>query len=133
MKNPFFYVLLAVLVVLDGWLMSHPNLLGRAGVFFYDYNYLKTFPRALGTVSAVVGASILLTALINRAGKAIAVLLLAIVLAASGYMLFSSAIQFNEGVYKLTGAGFRAGAILLPGLLMLVVSKTLFDRITQRS
>ncbi|WP_375443688.1 hypothetical protein [uncultured Fibrella sp.] len=133
MKNPFFYVLLAVLVVLDGWLMSHPNLLGRAGVFFYDYNYLKTFPRALGTVSAVVGASILLTALINRAGKTISVLLLAMLLAASGYLLFTSAIQFNEGVYKLTGAGFRAGAILLPGLLMLVVGKTLFDRITQRS
>lgn len=133
MKNPFFYVLLAVLVVLDGWLMSHPNLLGRAGVFFYDYNYLKTFPRALGTVSAVVGASILLTALINRAGKTVAVLLLAMLLAASGYMLFTSAIQFNEGVYKLTGAGFRAGAILLPGLIMLVFGKTLFDRISQRS
>ncbi|ARK09952.1 hypothetical protein [Fibrivirga algicola] len=133
MKNPFFYVLLAVLVVLDGWLMSHPNLLGRAGIFFYDYNYLKTFPRALGTVAAVVGVSILLTALIGRATKTIAVLLLAVLLSASGYWLFISAIQFNEGVYKLTGAGFRAGAILLPGLIMLVVGKTLFDRISKRS
>ncbi|MEZ0485751.1 hypothetical protein [Fibrella aquatica] len=133
MKNPFFYVLLAVLVVLDGWLMSHPNLLGRAGIFFYDYNYLKTFPRALGTVSAVVGVAILLTALISRAGKTVAVLLLSVLLAASGYWLFTSAIQFNEGVYKLTGAGFRAGAILLPGLIMLVVGKTLYDRISQRS
>ncbi|XWW48057.1 hypothetical protein JYG30_11705 [Fibrella sp. USSR17] len=133
MKNPFFYVLLAVLVVLDGWLMSHPNLLGRAGIFFYDYNYLKTFPRALGTVAAVVGVSILLTALISRTAKTVAVLLLAALLSASGYWLFTSAIQFNEGVYKLTGAGFRAGAILLPGLIMLVVGKTLFDRISQRS
>lgn len=133
MKNPFFYVLLAVLVVLDGWLMSHPNLLGRAGVFFYDYNYLKTFPRALGTVAAVVGISVVLTALISRAGKTVAVLLLAILLAVSGYWLFTSAIQFNEGVYKLTGAGFRAGAILLPGLIVLVVGKSLFDRISQRS
>ncbi|MEZ0540438.1 hypothetical protein [Fibrella arboris] len=133
MKNPFFYILLAVLVLLDGWLMAHPNLIGRAGVFFYDYNYLKTFPRALGTVAAVVGLVLLLTSLVRRIGKVVSVVLLAILLAAGGYWLFTSAIQFNTGVYKLTGAGFRAGAVLLPGLLVLVVGQALYDRISQRS
>lgn len=133
MKNPFFYVLLAVLVLLDGWLMSHPNLIGRAGVFFYDYNYLKTFPRALGTVSAVTGVVLLLAWLINQANRIVAVLLLTVLLVAGGYLFVTSCIQFNSGVYKLTGAGFRAGAILLPLLASLVVGKTLFDRISQRA
>ena len=133
MKNPFFYVMLAVLVLLDGWLMSHPNLIGRAGVFFYDYNYLKTFPRALGTVSVVVIIALLLTWLFSKAGRAIAIFLLLGLLVASGYWLVSSFTQFNSGVYKLTGAGFRAGAVLLPGLVTLIVGKTLFDRLSQRS
>lgn len=133
MRNPFFYILLVVLVVLDGWLMAHPNLIGRAGVFFYDYNYLKTFPRALGTVSAVVGVTLLLAALVSQLNRTLAALTLAALLVASGYLVVISAIQFNSGVYKLTGAGFRAGTILLPGLVALVIGKALFDRISQRS
>lgn len=133
MKNPFFYVMLTVLVMLDGWLMAHPNLIGRAGIFFYDYNYLKTFPRALGTVSAVVVASLLLAWVFSRAGRIIAVILLATSVLVSGYWLVNSFTLFNTGVYKLTGAGFRAGAILLPGLVTLVFGKALFDRISQRS
>ncbi len=133
MKNPFFYVLLAVLVLLDGWLMAHPNLIGRAGVFFYDYNYLKTFPRALGTVSAVVVVALLLAWLFSKAGRFVAIVLLLVLVLASGYWLVDSYTVFNSGVYRLTGAGFRAGAILLPGLITLVFGKTLFDRISQRS
>ena len=132
MKNPFFYVLLAVLVLLDGWLMSHPNLLGRAGIFFYDYNYLKTFPRALATVSAVVGVALLMAWLISKAGRSIALVLLIILLIAGGYWFVTGFTQFNSGMYKLTGAGFRAGAILLPGLVVLVIGKVLFDRISQQ-
>ncbi len=132
MKNPFFYVLMAVLVLLDGWLMAHPNLIGRAGVFFYDYNYLKTFPRALGTVSAVVVLALLLAWLFSKAGRLVAIVLLLILVLASGYWLVDSYTVFNSGVYRLTGAGFRAGAILLPGLITLVFGKTLFDRISQR-
>lgn len=132
MKNPFFYVLLAVLVLLDGWLMAHPNLIGRAGVFFYDYNYLKTFPRALGTVSAVVGVALLLAWLLSKANRIVAVLLLTVLLMGSGYLFATSFTQFNSGVYKLTGAGFRAGAVLLPALIASVFGKTLFDRISQR-
>ena len=55
MRNPFFYILLFVLVILDAWLLAHPNLIGRAGVFFFEYEAIETFPKALGTVSLVVG------------------------------------------------------------------------------
>ncbi|MEZ0608728.1 hypothetical protein ACAW74_09440 [Fibrella sp. WM1] len=132
MKNPFFYVLLLVLVLLDGWLMSHPNLLGRAGIFFYDYNYLKTFPRALGTVAAVVGLAVLLAWVGSRAGRAVSLALLLMLLVLSGYWFITSVGQFNSGVYKLTGSGFRAGAILLPGLVVLVFGKGLYDTLSQR-
>ncbi len=128
MKNPFFYLLLVVLVVLDAYLLAHPNLIGLFGVFFYDYTYLETFPRALGTVAAVVGVALLVSLSVGRflprrAGVAVAVALLAV----AGYWLFSSATQFSSGVYKLTGAGFKAGAILLPGLVTLVMAKGVYD------
>ena len=132
MKNPFFYILLLILVVLDGWLMAHPNLIGRAGVFFYDYNYLKTFPRALSTVGAVVGLAILIAWAGSLAGRTVGTLLLTLLLVLAGYWFWISLVQFNSGVYKLTGAGFRAGAILLPGLATLVFGKGLFDAFNLR-
>lgn len=127
MRNPFFYVLLLILVVLDGWLLAHPNLIGRAGVFFFDYDYIETFPKALGTVAAVVGITLLVAWLVGRLGRVIGSILLIALLAVSGYWLFDSFLLYNSGVYKLTGAGFRAGAILLPGLLVLVFGKGVSD------
>lgn len=127
MRNPFFLVLLLVLVVLNSWLLAHPNLIGRAGVFFFDYDYLDTFPKALGTVATVVGVALLVAGLAGRLGRAIGSVMLIALLAGSGYWLFDSFLLYNSGVYKLMGAGFRAGAILLPGLLVLVFGKGIFD------
>jgi len=132
MRNPFFYILLLVLVVLDGWLLSHPNLIGQAGVFFFDYTYLETFPRALGTVSIVVGAALLLSWIVSRVGRPLNIILMAVLLAASVFYLFQSFTQYNTGIYKLTGAGFRAGAVLLPGLVVLVFGKGLFDSVGRK-
>ena len=129
MRNPFFYGVLLVLVVLDGWLLAHPNLIGRAGVFFFDYTYLETFPKALATVAAVTGVALLVGGLLSRLGQAVAIALTAALLAASVYWLISSFTQYNTGVYKLTGAGFRAGAILLPGLITLVFGEKLYGAI----
>ncbi|GAB3559394.1 hypothetical protein [Spirosoma fluminis] len=127
MRNPFFYILLLVLVVLDGWLLAHPNLIGRAGVFFFDYTYLETFPKALGTVAAVVAISMLISGIISRLGRPLSIIILVALFAGSAFYTFQSFTQYNSGVYKLTGAGFRAGAILLPGLLVLVFGKGAFD------
>lgn len=132
MQNPFFYVVLLVLVILDGWLLAHPNLIGRAGVFFFDYDYLNTFPKALGTVAAVTGVALLISWIIGRLGRILAGFLLGILVAVSVYWLVDSFTLYNAGVYKLTGAGFRAGAILLPGLLALVFGKNLAGLLTTK-
>lgn len=129
MRNPFFYVLLLVLVVLDGWLLAHPNLIGQAGVFFFDYTYLDTFPKALGTVLAVVGVALLINWGIGQLSRPMAIGITIAILAASVYYLFQSFTQYNTGIYKLTGAGFRAGAILLPGLIVLVFGEGLLRRV----
>ncbi|UHG91950.1 hypothetical protein [Spirosoma oryzicola] len=132
MRNPFFYILLLVLVVVDGWLLSHPNLIGQAGVFFFEYDYIATFPKALGTVAIVVGVTLLVSWGVRRLSQAVALGILVALLAASAYYLFQSFTQYNTGVYKLTGAGFRAGAILLPGLLVLVFGKGVWDAVTNK-
>ncbi|GAB3688828.1 hypothetical protein GCM10027592_04370 [Spirosoma flavus] len=132
MRNPFFYVLLLVLVVLDGWLLAHPNLIGQAGVFFFEYTAIETFPKALGTVSAVVGVSLLISWLLGRLSQPVAIGATVAILAFSAYYLFQSFTQYNTGIYKLTGAGFRAGAILLPGLLVLVFGKGVWDAVLNR-
>ena len=132
MRNPFFYVVLVVLVVLDGWLLAHPNLVGRAGVFFFDYDYLNTFPKALGTVAAVTGVALLVCWLINQLGRVVAGVIFGLLMAVSVYWLVDSFTLYNSGVYKLTGAGFRAGAILLPGVLSLVFGKNLTELFTTK-
>src|SRR6188768_3519570 len=55
-----FYLFIAALVVLDAVLLRSPNLLGKIGLVIYKYHYLRTFPKALLTVSIVVGVAILI-------------------------------------------------------------------------
>ena len=133
MRNSFFYILLLVLVVLDGWLLAHPNLIGQVGVFFFDYTAIETFPKAVGTVSFVVGVALLVGWLAGRLSQSLAIGITVALLAASVYYLFQSFNEYNHGIYKLTGAGFRAGAILLPGLVVLVFGKSLLDRFQNKS
>ncbi|MBC8154896.1 MAG: hypothetical protein H7Z72_18520 [Bacteroidetes bacterium] len=133
MKNPFFYLLLLILVVLTGWLMAHPNLIGRAGIFVYEYDYLATFPRALGVVAGVVAVALVLSWGVGQLTQPVSIGLLTALAAVSIYWLVSSINQFTSGVYKLTGAGFRAGAMLLPGLVVAVFAKHLYEKITNKS
>lgn len=127
MRNPFFYILLFVLVVLDGWLLAHPNVVGQLQDFYLDRTYFETVPNALGVVAVVVGVALLLAWMAGRLGRSLGVVVLLGLLAASAYWLFSTFMQYNSGFNKLTGAGFRSGAILLPGLVVLVFGKALFD------
>lgn len=131
MRTPF-YILLLVLVVLDGWLLAHPNLIGQAGVFFFDYEAVETFPKAVGTVALVAGVSLLIVWLAGRLSQPMAIGILIALLAATAYYLLQSFTQYNSGIYKLTGAGFRAGAILLPGLILLIVGSGLINTIQSK-
>lgn len=132
MQNPFFYVLLLVLVVLDSWLLAHPNLIGKAGVFLFEYSAIETFPKAFGTVSIVVAVALMISWAVGRLKQTIAVFISIALLAASTYYLLQSFTQYNTGVYKLTGTGFRAGAVLLPGLIVVIFGKSAWDAIINK-
>ncbi len=132
MRNPFFYILLAVLVVLNGWLLANPNLIGRVGVFLYEYDYISTFPRALGTVATVITIALVAGLSVRRFfGRGIALVILAMLVVIGLLWVVQSVGQFTTGVYKLTGAGFKAGAILMPALVTLVFGKFFYDVLTQ--
>jgi hypothetical protein len=133
MKNPFFYILLLVLVLLDAWLLANPNLVGRVGVFLYEYDYISTFPRALLTVGAVIGLTLLVSVAVRRFfGRAIALVVLAMLVVMGLLWVVQAVGQFTSGVYQFTGQGFKAGAILLPGLVTLVFGKFFYDVLTQK-
>lgn len=133
MKNPFFYILLLVLVLLDGWLLANPNLIGRVGVFLYEYEYISTFPRALLTVVTVVGVALLAGVAVKRFfGRAVALVVLAMLVVLGLLWVVQAVGQFTSGVYQFTGEGFKAGAILLPGLVTLVFGKFFYDVLTQK-
>lgn len=133
MRNPFFYILLLILIILDGWLLAHPNVIGRAGVFFFDYDYVATFPKALATVAVVMSVALLVAWLAGRLGRGVGSILLIALLTVSGYWLYDSYLLYNSGIYKLMGAAFRAGAILLPGLLVLVFGQGVLDILQRKS
>jgi hypothetical protein len=112
-------LLLVILSITDAYLLAHPNLIGRIGVFIYKHDYIKTFPRALATVFLVVGVCLLACEIVRRlttpkaaAGWYLMFMVLGIALFAYVYVSFSS---FS---YKLTGKGFIYGAHLLPVLLI---------------
>lgn len=129
MRNPSLYIFLVVLVVLDGWLLAHPNMIGKVGIFFFDYGAIETFPKALGTVLLVVVVIVLIAWGVRQLSQPLSIGITIALLVGAIYYLFQSFTQYNTGIYKLTGAGFRAGAILLPGLVVLVLGESLLRRL----
>ncbi len=122
------YLLYLVLAVTDAWLLSHPNLLGRVGIWLYKYAYLKNFPRALVFVLALIGLAILASELAKkylpiRTG----VLVLALMLVISSMIFLNVFIQFSSGTYQFTGKGFIWGAHLLPIILILIFAQSLYE------
>ncbi len=60
-----FYWILLTLILVDSWLLSKPNILGKIGLIIYKYHYLRSFPRTLLTVWTVVSISILIVLLVQ--------------------------------------------------------------------
>lgn len=133
MRNLAFYVLLLVLVVLDAWLLAHPNLIGQLQDFYLERTYLETFPKALGTVGAIVGGALLLAWVAGRLGRLVGVVVLLGLLITAGYWLLQSYTKYNTGLDQFTGEGFKAGAVLLPGLVVLVFGQGLFSILQRKS
>src|SRR6188768_770196 len=64
-----FYLFIAALAILDAVLIRSPNFLGKIGLLVYKYHYLRTFPKALLTVSLVVSVATVLSEAIHFAVK----------------------------------------------------------------
>ncbi len=117
-KNLTTTSLLVILGITDAYLLSHPNLLGRIGVFIYKHDYLRTFPRALATVFLVLGVSLFISEVVRRSVAPRAALGWYLLLLALGMALFAYVyVTFSSFSYGLTGKAFIYGAHLLPVLM----------------
>jgi uncharacterized membrane protein len=123
-----FYGLIGLLTGLDAFLISNPNLLGKLGFIIYKYNYLRTFPHALLTVSIVVGAIILITEVLvliakrQAPPKKLTGLFVVIIVLLIG-VLVKTELDFQNWSYNHTGYKLRYGAYLLPVILILIVQQ----------
>jgi hypothetical protein len=124
----FTHFLLVALGITNAWLLSHPNLIGRAGILFYRYDYLRTFPRALLTVGIVMGGSVLLIEAIKRwASPRLAATLFAVATVLSVGTLLYVWLTFSSGLHRYTGKAFIWGAYLLPLQLIGLFSQGLYS------
>ncbi|AXE16474.1 hypothetical protein DR864_01390 [Runella rosea] len=126
-RNLSFYLILVVLVVVDAWLLAHPNLLGKLGVLVFKYDMIRTFSRALATVGISALVSILIVAFMPKAGKQTALIVLGILTVGSIGLLINTIMKFSSGSYAMTGAGFKTGAILMPIILLLIFGNGLLE------
>ena len=127
MKNRItFYLFLMALIVLDAVLIRSPNLIGKIGLWFYKYHYLRTFPKALLTVGLVIGISAIIAEIIRYFVKRelikrmVAQVILFLLAVASLILLAKVVMVFSEGNYSHTGIRFKFGAYLLPAIIFVV-------------
>lgn len=126
-SNGFYYLVLFVLTVVDAWLLAHPNLIGRLGIFLYDYAMLETLPKAMATVGITVLVALLLAFGVKKLGKPMNIVAAVALTAMGVYAIFDTYVKFTTGTYQFTGSGFKTGAILLPVILTIIFGKTSID------
>ncbi|WP_439559054.1 hypothetical protein [Dyadobacter sp.] len=123
-------LLLLVLSITDAYLLAHPNLIGRIGVFVYKHTYIRNFPRALLTVILVVGISLILCELAYRFLNRRNALLLYAALEAVGIAWFVYVYDtFSTFSYRITGKAFIYGAHLLPIILAGLFGRYMLKRL----
>jgi hypothetical protein len=127
-----YFIIIALLSVIDALLIAKPNFLGKIGLWLFKYSYLRTFPRAMVTVSIIVGAAIVISELIvliskkNWIKKGVGLMLLSLFVLASGGILAKVIHDFSKGIYSHTGTYFRYGVFLLPSILVITFVTSLF-------
>ncbi|MFD1144390.1 hypothetical protein ACFQ4C_24905 [Larkinella insperata] len=132
-NNLFYYLVLFILILVDGWLLAHPNLIGRIGIFWYDHDYLETLPKAMATVAATVVAALVISLVIKRVlSGPVAVVLAVGLFVFCLFLVFQTYTQFSSGTYQFTGSGFKTGAVLLPVIMAIVFGKTSYDVLTTK-
>jgi hypothetical protein len=132
-RKVMFYWILLTLILIDSWLLSKPNILGKIGLIIYKYDYLRSFPRTLLTVWTVVSISILSVLLIQylrrqeKLSKRISNFILVICLCASLLIVAKVYVDFTSWSYSHSGLKFRYGAYLLPIIMMIVFANGLIQ------
>ncbi len=127
-----FYWIILTLVLIDSWLLSKPNILGKIGLLIYKYHYLRSFPRTLLTVWIVISISILIVLLVQylnrqkKLSKPFAIVVLAACAVGSLLVLGQVYLDFTSWSYSHTGIRFRYGAYLLPAIMVFVFVNGLF-------
>ncbi len=120
-------ILLTLLGVADAWMIAHPNLMGRAGIFVYKYSMIKNFPTALVTVFLTLGVCYALAFILGRnKAQKWAFWSLMILSFLCIIILVQVILKFNTGVYVHTGATFRFGMILLPVMMLYIFASGFF-------
>ena len=131
LRKVTFYWILLTLILVDSWLLSKPNILGKIGLIVYKYHYLRSFPRTLLTVWIVVSTSILLVLLVQylmkqkKLTKRVTALILGACVIASVLIMVKVYIDFTAWSYSHSGAKFKYGAYLLPFILVIVFTNGL--------
>ncbi len=126
MKRITWWIVLAVLTIIDAYLIAKPNLLGKLGFIIYKYHYLRTFPRALLTVAIVVAAVWLITQVVVWLGykkviaKRTAIIILSVFLVLFVFVGVKTALDFQSWSYSHSGHKLKYGAYLLPLILIFV-------------
>ena len=133
-----FFIVITLLSVIDSLLLAKPNLLGKVGLLIFKYNYLRTFPRALLTVSIVVATAMVFGELViyleRRKGlsKTLGGILLFVLVVACSGLLAKLFMDFSKGVYSHTGIYFKYGVFLLP-VILIIVFGTAFVRLVKKN
>jgi hypothetical protein len=128
-----FYWTLLTLILVNSWLLSKPNLLGKIGLIIYKYHYLRSFPRTLLTVWIVISVSALIVLLVQYLmkqqvlSKTVSMIVLSAFLVSSILILVKVSIDFTAWSYSHTGLKFRIGAHMLPALLIFVFTNGLIQ------
>jgi hypothetical protein len=118
-----YWLIVSFVTLITAWLISKPNLLGKLGLIIYRIHFLKTFPRALATVAAVV---IVVAVSVEWVSSVRSSLLrnglLLFLLMACVALEVKTHYDFQSWAISHTGKKLRVGAYLLPLLLMFMVS-----------
>lgn len=126
-QNPSFYFIILVLVVVDAWLLAHPNLLGKLGILFFKYDMIRTFPRALATVGLTTIVAAAIAIFMKKTSRQTALLVLGFLTLVSVGLLINTYFKFSSGSYAMTGSGFKTGALLTPIILILVFGNGVYE------
>jgi hypothetical protein len=122
-------ITLAIVSIFNAYLITQNNLMGKLGLFIYNYKMLQGFVPALFTVSLSVGLCYLLAGFLSKSRSAWAKWALVAGMSFSVFILISTVIQFSGGSYAKTGQGFKLGMQLMPAIMSLLWAAGLWQYI----